>query len=857
MSKDFLLLKKEPKPILVTLLVLGFVALNNYDSDIDPLPLCLGICISGMMLSLQTIERRLIDREYNHLANFRLMGLTDTAYLLSAFLLDIAVYFSIQFIFLAFCRLRVASGFSPFSSAYHFTCFIGAALLFDSSLILMSYAFSNVITNPRVAKRVSRMLIALIFIAPVMAALKASIGFTSDQPPSESSFLSNFGLEKSKPEYQNIIDLLMKPFPFTPMLSYYRTNYMAYKPENGFQGLNLTPLLWYVGQSIFYLVIYLLTNPMTKGAILGLFKSSKRDGYTHFSDRVSMATLTNQGETAVGGSGEILSISNVWKRFGSFEALKDVSCQIFGNRITCILGHNGAGKTTLINAICGVNPPTSGKIFVDGLDVYSNKKAFSGKIGYCTAQDTLYGNMTVSEYLVFIALMKGIADYNHHLSQIIIQCNLTEFSGQLIKNLSGGTKRRTTIASALIGSPKILIMDEPSSGVDPQNRRQLWGIIGALKSPDRAVILTTHHLEEAEYLSEEVIILDKGKVDVIGSPADILEKYGIGYRVRAEGFDKDFEIKAFSEEIFKAFDENEEFEYEEKNGVLIGGKRDALGSTLREGGCIKIDKTKYEKLGIVEITVPIKYKDLLGGALKAIKKRKGKLILECNSLEEAFFELGEKNQNNMSGNNIRGEGTANEGSTPTREPIENEWLRRFQKEYTPSTKNLIKALMYRRYAVFFSSEVQILSFIYIVLVPPLILWTFIPGIFSIGAVYILPLIIAFIYTLICSFYAELPFEERKFKIRYTLKMMGCNSTVYYLSLFLADFVFSVGMILLSWLILFGLYREDMSFTGVFLKWEFFEIFLNTLFWSLSFISQSKQSRIYSTNQQFITIFSCV
>lgn len=101
----------------------------------------------------------------------------------------------------------------------------------------------------------------------------------------------------------------------------------------------------------------------------------------------------------------------------------------------------------------------------------------------------------------------------------------------MIKNLSGGTKRRATIASAVIGEPEIIIMDEPSSGVDPENRRQLWALIESLKDQNTALILTTHHLEEAEYLSTDVIIMDRGQVEIRGSPYDICMKFGIGYRI--------------------------------------------------------------------------------------------------------------------------------------------------------------------------------------------------------------------------------------------------------------------------------------------------------------------------------------
>jgi ABC-type multidrug transport system ATPase subunit len=221
-------------------------------------------------------------------------------------------------------------------------------------------------------------------------------------------------------------------------------------------------------------------------------------------------TLLGNEQFNYGPKDPLIKVRKVVKKYGEFKAVDGISMDILTDRVTCILGHNGAGKTTLINCICGLNKPTEGNIFLKNVDVYSRETVLSGKVGYCTSRDVLYEDMTVSQFLNFVAVMKGVKRPHEHVLEVIKKCELQTYGAFLIKNLSGGTKRRTTIASAVIGEPKIIVMDEPSSGVDPENRRQLWKLIESLKDADTALILTTHHLEEAEYLSNDVIIINRG-----------------------------------------------------------------------------------------------------------------------------------------------------------------------------------------------------------------------------------------------------------------------------------------------------------------------------------------------------------
>lgn len=120
----------------------------------------------------------------------------------------------------------------------------------------------------------------------------------------------------------------------------------------------------------------------------------------------------------------LIKVRNVVKQFGAFKAVDDISLDIFTDRVTCILGHNGAGKTTLINCMCGLSNPTHGDIFLENRNIFSSQKVLAGKIGYCTSRDVLYEDMTVLEFLTFIALLKGVQDYEKHVEEIVLKCQL-------------------------------------------------------------------------------------------------------------------------------------------------------------------------------------------------------------------------------------------------------------------------------------------------------------------------------------------------------------------------------------------------------------------------------------------------
>ena len=461
-----------------------------------------------------------------------------------------------------------------------------------------------------------------------------------------------------------------------------------------------------------------------------------------------------------------LELKSVVKKFGEFKAVDNISCDIHTNRITCILGHNGAGKTTLINCICGVSPATTGNVILNGVDVYKNPEVMIGNVGYCTADDVLLKTIPVEEWLNFVAALKGVKDIKGHVGKVMRKCNLTEYAQAQGQNLSGGTKRRVNIAAALIGSPQILVMDEPSSGIDPDNRRQLWRLIEHLNSKNRIVILTTHYLEEAEYLSEDVIIMDKGKIDIRGSPSDITKKYGIGYRVTLENI-KDTYTKT----------------------NLIEGIR-SVGKL--EGQNLNIDESSLETFGRLSFVLPLQYKSRIGNILRYLEDEGIPYGIDNNTLEEAFINIGEKKSHSEDQEQIR-----------KRELL---YSKLMSTQYSPSQAKILKALIVRRFKLFFASPIDISTFLYFMFLPAVL--TYLrqsKSKLDLGGLVFFCGYSAFESVVATQVYVRLPYEERKGRMRYYLKMSGVTSALYYSTLFVVDCVFAALMTLLSYIFFFLIY----------------------------------------------------
>ncbi len=209
------------------------------------------------------------------------------------------------------------------------------------------------------------------------------------------------------------------------------------------------------------------------------------------------------------------------------EALKGVSLDIHQGEIISLLGVNGAGKTTLSSIIASLIPATAGAILYKGVSIYDNLLDYRRALGFCPQKPNFDKKLTVEENLYFAGRYYGLSheQTQERLIKLMEQFELAKYAKDSPMILSGGYKQRLIIARSLMHKPSLLILDEPTVGLDPHIRHHLWEIIRNLKNEGVTVIITTHYLDEAEILSDRVCILDKGLVRMIDTPANLMSAY--------------------------------------------------------------------------------------------------------------------------------------------------------------------------------------------------------------------------------------------------------------------------------------------------------------------------------------------
>lgn len=216
----------------------------------------------------------------------------------------------------------------------------------------------------------------------------------------------------------------------------------------------------------------------------------------------------------------IISVRNLTKSYGDFHAVKGISFDVFEGEIFGLLGPNGAGKTTTLEIIETLREKTSGKIKVSGLDTDKDKNSIKQIIGVQLQSAGYYPNLNLSE---LIRLFSGLYNQKVDPVQLLASVGLREKSKAKFKGLSGGQKQRFSIATTLINDPEIVFLDEPTTGLDPHARRNLWELILDVRKKGTTVVLTTHYMEEAEILCDRVAIIEKGEVIALDSPEKLID----------------------------------------------------------------------------------------------------------------------------------------------------------------------------------------------------------------------------------------------------------------------------------------------------------------------------------------------
>lgn len=239
---------------------------------------------------------------------------------------------------------------------------------------------------------------------------------------------------------------------------------------------------------------------------------------------------------------KIISVRNLVKNYGNFEAVKGISFDVYENEIFGLLGPNGAGKSTTLEIIETLRSKTSGEILVAGYDLDKDPIVIKGLIGVQLQTSGYYPGLNL---LQLIDLFAGL--YNEEVDGMALlrSVNLEEKAKSQFKELSGGQKQRFSVATTLINKPKVIFLDEPTTGLDPQARRNLWELIKNINDQGATIIITTHYMDEAEYLCDRIAIIDSGKIVAMDTPDNLIDE------LVASGFERPREVKqANLEDVF-------------------------------------------------------------------------------------------------------------------------------------------------------------------------------------------------------------------------------------------------------------------------------------------------------------------
>ena len=238
----------------------------------------------------------------------------------------------------------------------------------------------------------------------------------------------------------------------------------------------------------------------------------------------------------------IIAVKDLVKNYGNFEAVKGISFDVYENEIFGMLGPNGAVKSTTLEIIETLREKTSGQVTVDGHDLNKEPGEIKKIIGVQLQTSGYYPGLNLVD---LIELFCGLYNKDMEPMELLQMVNLTEKAKSKFKELSGGQKQRFSVATTLINDPKIIFLDEPTTGLDPQARRSLWELVRTIRSRGTTVIITTHYMDEAEYLCDRVAVIDSGRIIALNSPDQMIDD------LVASGFERPREVKkANLEDVF-------------------------------------------------------------------------------------------------------------------------------------------------------------------------------------------------------------------------------------------------------------------------------------------------------------------
>ncbi len=307
----------------------------------------------------------------------------------------------------------------------------------------------------------------------------------------------------------------------------------------------------------------------------------------------------------------MIEVENLTKFFGEIPAIRDVSFEVQKGEIVGFLGPNGAGKSTTMRILACYFPPSSGSARVAGHDVFNDSLNVRRKIGYFPERTPLYLDMSVISYLNFVSEIRGIgkSDRKHKVDKVMTDCDIKKVSSWLIKNLSKGFRQRVCLAQALIHDPEVLILDEPTIGLDP---KQLAGVRKLIQnlSNERTVLLSTHILHEVSMVCQRVIIIDQGRVITVDTPENLMSK-----------------VQKYSQMFVK-----------------IEGPTDQVIKKLKNiTGVLQVEETGVDSHNLFTCQIESKKNEIVAREISSIVYNNGWGLLEMTpkvmSLEEIFLKI--------------------------------------------------------------------------------------------------------------------------------------------------------------------------------------------------------------------------
>jgi len=467
-----------------------------------------------------------------------------------------------------------------------------------------------------------------------------------------------------------------------------------------------------------------------------------------------------------------VQINNLTKNFGKFTAVDNISFPIYQGQIFCLLGHNGAGKTTTIKMLTGLLEIDKGEVFYDGEDFAKNMEKARSKIGICTQHDILFEKLRVCEHLELVAKLRNLPDQEipAAVEEALRKVNLVNERDKFSEELSGGNKRKLSLAMAVLGKTRVIFLDEPTSGMDPQNRRVMWYHLKQLKEQGLTILLTTHHLDEADELADRIAIMSKGRLLALGTSEFFKKKFGVGYHLhltptRHEG-------AALSE---------------------FAGKRQELQNSIQN--IIPSAKFDEQTAGdVLKCSLPFATQKDFPRVFEELEKYEDiRVNVEMNTLEDVFVNIGLSEDKLLQGTeedpeNIEINVNTQPPACLSEKPVYN---------FAAQTFALAKRRVYLL--------TRSLRNIFLMVLPLVLILFGVLGSFGIEQtdfrfLYFIS-IVFFSFGLNTATYCSLPVYEREEKLKYLMDVMGLRNLPYWLGNISVDFI----AITIINLIVYGLY----------------------------------------------------